>query len=299
MSAAISANLVKDLREKTGAGMMECKKALGEAEGDIEKAIKILRERGIAKGEKRAGRTAAEGLVSIESNAAHTAAGIAELNCETDFVARNDEFQSVVVAAAKKALAIKAPNADAVLAQPLDGFGGKSANDVVTDLLAKIGEKIVLSRAEIVEGDIVTGYIHPPGKIGVVVAAKLTDGAKQTDDLAETLRGVAMHIAAFSPRFLKRDEVDNKTLEAEREIFTNIARQEGKPENIIPKIVEGKLSTYYKDNCLLDQVYAKDNKQVVGNVVKEAGKRAGGNAEIIRFVRYKVGEGAAASTEQE
>lgn len=298
MSAAISASQVKELRDKTSAGMMECKKALAEAEGDLDKAIKILRERGIAKGEKRAGRTAAEGLVSIETNAAQNAAGIAELNCETDFVARNDEFQAVVAAASKKALEVKAASAADVLSQKLDGFN-RTADEIVQDLLAKIGEKILLNRAECVSGDVVAGYIHPPGKIGVVVAARLADGAKATEELVETLRGVAMHIAAFGPRFLDRSQVDTTTMEAEREIFTNIARQEGKPENLIPKIVEGRLSTFFKENCLVDQVYAKDGKQSVGNIVKEAGKKAGGTVEITRFVRYKVGETAEPAAAEE
>lgn len=298
MSAAISASQVKELRDKTSAGMMECKKALAEAEGDLEKAVKILRERGIAKGEKRAGRTAAEGLVSIDTNADQTAAGIAELNCETDFVARNEEFQAVVAASSKKALEVKATGVADVLSQKLDGFN-RTADEIVQDLLAKIGEKILLNRAECVSGDVVAGYIHPPGKIGVVVAAKLSDGAKATEDLVETLRGVAMHIAAFGPRFLDRSQVDTSTMEAERDIFTNIARQEGKPENLIPKIVEGRLSTFFKENCLVDQVYAKDGKQTVGNIVKEAGKKAGGTVEITRFVRYKVGETAEPAAAEE
>lgn len=291
--AEITASMVKDLREKTGAGMMECKKALEKSNGDFEGAVKVLRESGAAKAAKRESRTAAEGLVYIAHNANHTVASLAELNCETDFVSRNDEFQKLVKTLAETALATKSQNAEELSAKPLPGYG-RTAGEAVQDLLAKIGEKIVLNRAATLEGDIVAGYIHPPGKIGVLVAAKL-NGAKATDELAETLRGIAMHIAAANPRFLSEDQVDAKTLDAERDIYANIARKEGKKEELIPKIVEGKVRAFYKEACLVSQAYVRDPNQSITKVLEVAGKAAGGAVELTRFVRVQVGEGAGAA----
>ncbi len=286
--ANITAGLVKELRDKTGAGMMECKKALQKAEGELDKAIKLLRESGAAKAAKREARTAAEGLVDIATNSDSTAAGLAELNCETDFVARNEEFQEAVKAMANAALDSKVTSGNQLGDTKLPDYG-KTATEVVTDLRAKIGEKIEIQNAEYISEDVVAGYIHPPGKIGVVVAAKL-NGAKPTEELQETLRGIAMHIAAINPRFLTEDEIDQSTADAEREIFVNIAKKEGKPENIIPKIVEGRMKAFYKENCLVSQIYVKDGKKTVQEIVDEAGKAAGGSAKLTRFVRFQVGE---------
>ncbi len=290
MSSTISASMVKELRDKTGAGMMECKKALQKAEGDFDAAVKHLRESGIAKAAKREGRTAAEGLVQMTVSDDGKAGALAELNCETDFVARNDEFQALITEAASVALAHKVQSAEQLLTQTLPSTG-KSVAEAVEGLLAKIGEKITLSRAGTLEADTVVGYIHPPGKIGVLIGAKL-DGASKTPELEETLREIAMHVAAFAPRFITDSEVDQATLDVERDIFANIARNEGKPEKIIPKIVEGKIKSFYKDNCLLFQPFAKDPGQTVGKVLEEAGKAAGGKVEIAAFLRFRTGETA-------
>lgn len=290
--AEITASMVKELREKTAAGMMECKKALVETEGDMEAAIKALRESGAAKAAKREGRTAAEGLVQVAISDDQKAAGIVEFNCETDFVARNDEFQAVVKALAAAALREKTQDAETLLQKTLPEYEQK-AQDVVNELLAKIGEKIQVSRAAYVEADYVAGYVHPPGKIGTVVAVELNGADK--GKLSETLKGIAMHIAAAdpSPRFLREDEVDQSTLDAEAEIFANIARNEGKPEAIIPRIVEGKVKSFYKDNCLLLQEHVMVPKSTVQQVLAEAGKEAGGKPEIVKFHRFKVGQTAA------
>lgn len=289
---SISASLVKELRDKTGAGMMECKKALGETEGDLEKAMKILRERGIAKAQKRESRTAAEGLVTIAISEDKKSAAIVELNCETDFAAKSDDFGNTLKALAQTALATKADSVDALNNAKVAGTG-KSAAEMTTDLLTKIGEKMTLSNVALVEGDLVVGYIHPPGKIGVVVAAKV-EGNAETAKAEEAVRDVAMHVAAAAPRFLDRSEVNDEILESEREIFANIARKEGKPENIIPKIVDGRIGSFYKDNCLLDQPFVKEPKLTVAKFLEQAGKEAGGSLTISRFVRLRVGDSAGA-----
>jgi elongation factor Ts len=287
--AEITASLVKDLREKTGAGMMECKKALTQANGDMDAAVKILREAGIAKSEKRAGRTAAEGLVGIAVSENGKAGAIVEFNSETDFVARNDEFQAVLKALAAAALANKTADAAALLATPLPGYG-KTAGDVVGDLLAKIGEKLEVSRAAYVESDVVIGYIHPPGKIGALVATEL-NGASNVDGVKDAARGIAMHIAARQPRFLRDTDIDEAVIAVEREIATNIARKEGKPENIIPKIVEGKIKSFAADNALLEQEHVMYPKKKVKDVLAEAAK----GASIKTFVCFRVGENAPAA----
>ncbi|HMX62378.1 MAG TPA: translation elongation factor Ts [Candidatus Sumerlaeota bacterium] len=289
MPVAITSTMVRDLREKTGAGMMECKKALEKAEGDFDGAVKILRELGEIKGAKREGRTAAEGIAHIAINDAETAGSLIELNSETDFVARNEEFQSAAKGIAATGLKEKAKSA-AELGDKHVASHGKKAAEIVAELVAKIGEKIQLNRADYVEADVVTGYIHPPGKIGVLIGVK-TD-VKDKAKLKESLKDIAMHIAAMGPRFLSEDEVDAKTLDAEREIGVNYARNKGMSEEKVPKVVERRVKTFYKENCLLSQEFVKDNKQTIKQVVDAAAKAAGGTATITRFVRFKVGETA-------
>lgn len=293
---SISASLVKELRDKTGAGMMECKKALGEAEGNLEKATKILRERGIAKAQKRESRTAAEGLVSIAVSEDKKKAAIVELNCETDFAAKSDDFGHAIKALANTALSAGADSVDALNAAPVHETG-KSGAETITDLLTKIGEKMTLSNVAFIEGDLIVGYIHPPGKIGVAVSAKI-EGNVDPAKADEAIRDVAMHVAAAAPRFLDRSEVNNEIIEAERDIFANIARKEGKPENIIPKIVDGRIGSFYKDNCLLDQPFVKEPKLTVGKYLEQAGKEAGGSLTISRFVRLRVGDSSGSESNQ-
>ncbi|MCB2155056.1 translation elongation factor Ts [bacterium] len=287
--AEITAAMVKELRDKTSVGMMECKKALEEAEGIMEDAIRVLRERGIAKAAKREGRAAAEGLAAVAINPDCTEGTVAELNCETDFVSRNEEFAALVKQIAAQALADKPADLEALKGLTLEG--GANVQTAVDDVRTKIGEKIELSTYARVSGDVVTGYVHPPGKIGVLLAADVEGGVADDKRTAviEELRGIAMHIAAFSPRFLDESQVDNKTLDAEREIFAALARNEGKPEAIIPKIVDGKIKSFYKDNCLLDQAYAKDPSKTVVQVVEELSKAVGVKVKLTDFVRIQVG----------
>jgi elongation factor Ts len=235
----------------------------------MDAAIKVLRERGALKAAKREGRTAAEGLAAVKINDAQTAGVVVELNSETDFVARNEEFQALSESIAALALEKAPADLEGLLALPM---GGGTVQSAVSDIQAKIGEKIELSSYGRLEGGLVAGYVHPPGKIGVLVSADIAGGDKAAG--AETLKDVAMHIAAFAPRFLDRSSVDEATVEAEKEIFATQARNEGKPENIIPRIVEGKVKSFYKDNCVVDQPFAKDADKTVAQVVQGIHKDA-------------------------
>ena len=285
---AITAAQVKELRDATNIGMMECKKALEEANGDMDEAIKVLRERGQVKAAKRADREAAEGLVEYALNGDGTKGALAQLKCETDFVARNEEFQELVKSLAKAALESGAKDADALKATKLDP--GKDAGTAIEDIRTKIGEKIELGNVAMLDGDVVVGYVHPPGKIGVLIAAEAAGiAADKKDPVVDELRGIAMHIAATQPRFLDSSEVNSEVLDAEKEIFAQQAKNEGKPENIIPKIVEGKIKSFYKDNCLVDQAYVKEPKKSITDVLKELGKDAGTDIKIKGFVRAAVG----------
>lgn len=293
---SVSMSLIKELRESTGAGMTECKKALEESKGDLQGAIKILRERGIAKAAKREGRSAAEGLVAIALNANKTAGAMVELNCETDFAAMSADFGPVLKAMAQAALDGKIKDVDTLLKAQIPALG-KTGETALTDLLTKIGEKMTLGFVTYVEAGRVAGYIHPPGKIGVLVAASVEGGNAAALD--EALQDVAMHVAASAPRFLKREDVDSATLATEKEIFAALARKEGKPEAMIPKIVEGRVSSFYKEACLLEQPFVKEPKLTVAKVIEEAGKAAGAKVALSGFVRRRVGEGAAPATETE
>lgn len=288
MSATISASQVKELRDKTGVGMSECKKALEESNGDMEGAIRVLRERGQAKAAKREGRTAAEGLVSVQVAANFKSAVIGQLNCETDFVSRNDEFAGVVAEAAKAGLAKGVKTLEEALALTLPD--GRTVSTAVDDLRTKIGEKIDFKSYASVSGDVVAGYVHPPGKIGVLISASATGlAADKAAAVSEGLRQIAMHVAAFAPRFLDASEVDSTTLDSEREIFAVMARNEGKPEAIIPKIVDGKVKSFYKENCLVDQAFAMEPSKTVSQVLADLGKANGATLKLTGFVRVNVG----------
>jgi elongation factor Ts len=294
MTATITAKMVSELRAQTGAGMSDCKKALEETQGSIEDAIKHLREKGVLKAAKRADRTAAEGLVGF-ANAADLRSGtIVELNCETDFVARNEAFVKLSDDLAKAALAAKANTVEALNATKL---GDSTAEVAVQDMLSKMGEKIEVSSVYTMEGDVVSAYIHPPGKIGVLLSAKgenLTDAGRAA--VANALREVGMHVAAYAPRFLNEKSVDPKTLEVEKEIAANILRGQGKPEEMIVKIVEGKMRSFCAENCLTLQAFAKNESMTVAAYVASEGKNAGAtNVEITGFQRVQVGAKAAES----
>lgn len=274
---AITAQLVKELREKTGAGMMDCKKALVETNGDIEAAIDYLREKGLASASKKADRIAAEGTTYIltEGNEAI----ILEVNAETDFVAKNSQFQELVKSLAEQLLKAKPESLEAAL--EVKNEEGASIAEQISTAVATIGEKITLRRFEIrtkTDADAFGSYLHMGGRIGVLVVLEGTTNADAAKD-------IAMHIAAIKPKYISRDEVPAEEVERERKVLTEQALNEGKPENIVAKMVEGRLGKFFEQVCLLEQAFVKDPDQKVRDFVKSVG----GN--VTSFVRYEVGEG--------
>ncbi|HEX4892883.1 MAG TPA: translation elongation factor Ts [Hyphomicrobiaceae bacterium] len=279
---SVTAAMVKELRERTGAGMMECKKALTETAGDLDQAIELMRKQGLAKADKKAGRVAAEGRVIVQRDAAGSAAIAIEVNCETDFVSGGDEFQSFAAQVAAAALAGAPVDVDALLALPLEG--GQQIDERRRELVAKIGENIAVRRFERLarQGDVFGLYSHG-SRIGVVVDLKGGDEALARD--------VAMHIAASRPICISADEVPAELVAKEREIFEAQARESGKPEDIIQKMVDGRIRKYLNEVALVGQPFVKDADITVGQRLKQAG------AEVMRFVRLEVGEGVEKKTE--
>lgn len=287
----ITAAMVKELREKSGAGMMDCKKALAETNGDMEAAIDWLRAKGIAKADKKSGRTAAEGLVGIAS--AGTKAVVVELNSETDFVARNDAFQDLVRGVAGVALSTDG-SVDAIAAATYPTTG-KSVAESLKDAIATIGENMTLRRATLlsVEDGVVATYIHNAvadglGKLGVLVALKST-GNK--DALNAIGRQVAMHIAATNPLAIRAEEVDAAVAERERNVFIEQSRASGKPDNIIEKMVEGRMRKFFEEVALLSQAFVINPDLTVGAAIKEAEKEVGAPIEVTGMARLLLGEG--------
>ena len=289
--AQITAQLVKELREKSGAGMMDCKKALAEVDGDIEAAIDWLRTKGLAAAAKKASRVAAEGLVSVAL--AGKAAAVLEVNSETDFVARNDQFQAFARNVADLVLA-HGDDLDAIKALPFPG-GERTVGEQLTHNVATIGENMGLRRAKrlAVENGVVAAYIHTAvadnlGKIGVLVALESTGNADTLNTLG---RQIAMHIAATRPLALTAAEVDPADVERERNVFAEQARASGKPENIIEKMIEGRLRKFYEEVVLLEQTYVMDGETKVKDVVAKAAKDLGVPVALTGFVRFQLGEG--------
>ena len=288
---AVTASMVKELRELTGAGMMDCKKALVETDGDIEKAIDVLREKGLSKAAKKAGRIAAEGLVRVAFADGNKKAAIVEVNSETDFVAKNDEFITFVEDLAKLALESDAADMDAFKALP---FGEGTVESALTDKIAKIGENMNIRRFEKMEADgvVYTGYLHGGGKIGVVVGLK-TDAT--ADEIEACGKDVAMQVASMSPKFLNESEVDAEYLEHEKEIMIAEAKNDpkntNKPEQILEKIVSGRIKKELKEVCLSDQKFVKDSDLSVEKYVQKCAADLGKDIELASFVRYEVGEG--------
>lgn len=274
--AAITAQLVKELREKTGAGMMDCKKALNEVDGNIEAAIDYLRENGIAKAAKKGDRIAAEGLAAIKVDG--NKAVIVEVNSETDFVAKNDKFLALVDTISTTLLANAPESVEAALALDVDG---ETLEFVINQAIATIGEKITLRRFAIVEktdADAFGGYLHMGGRI-----AALTVLTGSTEE--EIAKDVAMHVAALNPQFVSEEEIDPEIIERERKVLTEQALNEGKPANIVEKMIEGRLRKFKKDISAVDQAFVKNPDQTVGQYVSANG------AKFASFVRYEVGEG--------
>ncbi len=274
---AITAQMVKELREKTGAGMLDCKKALQETNGDMDKAIDFLREKGIAKAAKKADRVAAEGTAYVLTEG--NDAVILEVNAETDFVAKNEGFQTLVKELANHLLKNKPANLDEALAQTMDN--GATVSDHITAAISKIGEKISLRRFAVktkTDQDAFGAYLHLGGRIGVLT---VLEGATNAD----AAKDVAMHIAALNPKYVSRDEVSQEEVEHERQVLTQQALNEGKPEKIVEKMVEGRLSKYFEEVCVLDQAFVKNPDQKVRQFVESTG------GKLREFVRYEVGEG--------
>ncbi|HEY1961249.1 MAG TPA: translation elongation factor Ts [Rhizomicrobium sp.] len=291
--AAVTANMVKDLRDKTGAGMMDCKSALTETGGDMEAAVDWLRKKGLSKAAKKAGRVAAEGLIGIAARP--DAGALVEVNSETDFVARNDEFKEFVKEASHLGLEAEG-DVEKLLASPMKS--GSSVDAVLKELIAKIGENMSVRRATAlaVSPGVVATYVHNPaspelGKIGVLVGLKSTaDQAK----LAQLGKQIAMHVAAASPLALTPEHLSKDVVEREREIQRDLSRQSGKPENVIEKMVEGRMRKFYEDSVLLAQKYlgpGSDGDATVAKLVENKSQELGAPIEVVGFVRYAVGEG--------
>ncbi len=291
---AITASMVKELREMTGAGMMDCKKALSETNGDMDAAIEYLRKNGQAKAEKKAGRIAAEGLVMTVVKD-DKAASIVEVNSETDFVAKNETFQEYVAAVANQALNSNAADMDAFMAEPWAEDESMTVKDALVAKIAVIGENLNIRRFEKVETDgCVVSYIHGGGRIGILLEA---DTDVINDEIKTCLRNVAMQVAAMSPKYVSRDEIPQEYMDHEKEIQMSVALKENaeskkpKPDNIIEKMVIGRLNKEMKEICLLDQAYVQDSDMSVAQYVEKVAKENGANVTVKRFIRFETGEG--------
>ena len=287
--ANISAGMVKELRDSTGAGMMDCKAALSETDGNIEAAVDWLRKKGLSKAAKKAGRVAAEGLVGVAVSA--NKGILVEVNSETDFVARNDLFQGLVKMIADAALG-SGPDVEKILKAPV---GSHTVADAIAETIAKVGENMTLRRAAAVSvgKGVVASYVHNAvldglGRIGVIVAL---DSAGNADELKAFGRMVAMHVASANPQAIEPSGLDAATIEREKNVLADKFKAQGKPANVIDKIVESGLKTFYKEVCLLDQPFIFDDKKTVAQALKEAEGKVGGAIKITGFVRFALGEG--------
>lgn len=292
---AVTASMVKELREMTGAGMMDCKKALSATDGDFDKAIEFLREKGLATAEKKAGRIAAEGLVATTIKDGDKVAAIVEVNAETDFVAKNEVFQTFVKEVVEQAADTDAADIDAFKAEKWALDTSMTVDEKLAAMIAKIGENMNIRRFEkiVSEDGIVVSYIHAAGKIGVLVEAKTESNDER---VKEALKNVAMQIAALNPKYVSTDDVPEEYKEHEKEILIAQAKNDpknaNKPENIIEKMITGRLAKELKEICLLEQEYVKaENKETVAKYLEMVSKEVGTPVELKRFVRFETGEG--------
>ncbi|MDP4087789.1 MAG: translation elongation factor Ts [Bacillota bacterium] len=286
----ITAQAVKELRERTGAGMMDCKKALSQTDGDLEKAIEYLREKGLAAAAKKAGRVAAEGLVSTYVSEDLKTAGIVEFNCETDFVAANEDFSVLAKNLAKQAATSSAAGIEDFVEEKYIADNTVTVKEVVTALIAKLGENMNVRRFSkfSVDKGLIQSYIHGGGRIGVLVEL----GCEvQNDSVKEVAKDVAMQVAAANPLFLDRNAVDQEAVEKEKEIYRVQALNEGKPEKIVDKMVEGRVQKYYKEVCLVEQVWVKNPDYTITKYLQEKSKEVGAPITVNRYVRFERGEG--------
>lgn len=290
---AFTAADVKALREKTGVGMMDCKKALTEADGDMERAIDVLREKGLAASAKKAGRIAAEGIVLAYTDEAKKVSVLVEVNSETDFVAKNEKFVNYVTAVAKTIADTNPADVDELLTKPLAG-DTRTVQENLQDMVLSIGENMKIRRFERVEG-ITTSYIHGGGSVGVLVMFDTDDKTAATDAFKVMGKDVAMQIAAMSPAYLDETSVPADVLAHEKEItkaqLAEDPKMAGKPEQVLAKIVDGKIVKYFKENCLLDQAFVKDGDMNVAKYVASVAKELGADIKVTGFIRYAKGEG--------
>ena len=287
---AFTSKDVMELRQRTGVGMMDCKKALVESDGDMDKAVEFLREKGLAGAAKKAGRIAAEGIVVTALSADEKSAVVVEVNAETDFVAKNEKFRGYVAQVAEQAMDTTAADVEGFLAEPWKFDTNETVGEELAHQIATIGENMNIRRFQQVkeENGFVASYTHMGGKIGVLVDVE-TDVVN--DDLKEMAKNVAMQIAALNTPYLNESEVPAEIIEHEKEVMRQQVINEGKPEQIADKIVMGKIGKFYKENCLLDQEFVKDNKINIKQYTQNTAKELGGSIEIKKFVRFEKGEG--------
>lgn len=287
----ITAAIVKELRDKTNAGMMDCKKVLTETNGDIDASIKLLRERGIAKAGAKADRAANEGIITARINDAATNGILMELNCETDFVSKNENFQAFVNSIADALAASNA--ADHAAALEVD-YQGHSIDNTVKAKVAEIGENIQLRkfvRYEAAPGGVIASYIHMGGKVGVLLEVNITKPeSTQSPVFSELVKDLTLHIAASAPKGLSRDDIPQETVDAEREIFRARQAESGKPANIIENILKGQINKFFAESCFLEQPFVKDDKQTINGLLDAKGKEIGDTVTVTRFVRFGLGE---------
>ena len=285
--AAITAAMVKELREMTDAGMMECKKALVEADGDMDKAVDVLRTRGLAAAAKKVGRATNEGTVMAIVSDDATKGAVVELNCETDFVGMNEKFKGYAEKIARAAMAANVEDIEALKAVDAEG---ETVEDVLTDAIHTLGENMNLARAAVVEAGGVASYIHGGGKIGVLVTFDVEGIDPVSDEFQHCGRDVAMQVAAASPVSATRESVPAEVVAHEMEIYKAQAAESGKPENIQEKIATGRLEKFYKESCLTEQAFVKNPDQSVTDYVNEVAKKLGGTIKVTGFKRFMLGE---------
>ena len=292
---AVTSAQINELRKSTGAGMLDCKKALEETGGEFEKAVDFLRTKGLAAAAKKSGRAATEGMVASFVSDDLKQGVLLEINSETDFVAKNDTFQGFVANVGQHILATSPADVEAMLAQPFSGDASKTVQTYLSESISIIGENIQIRRfAKFdVEGDGCIGsYIHAGGKIGVLVQIASPPVTPANKDLLQVfLRDIAMHTAAAAPAFVSRDQVPSDVLDREKEVYRSKAKESGKPDAIIEKIIGGQINKYYADICLNEQAFVKDTDKTIQQVAKECGVAAGGNVSVTRFERFVLGEG--------
>lgn len=291
----ITAKMVKELRDRTGAGMMECKKALTETNGDMEAAVIWLRENSDVKADKKAGRVATEGTIAAEVSADSKTAAMIEVNIETDFAARNENFKDYVAKLSKQALVSPAQDVDAFLDEPYITDPTITIGESVREMIASIGENMMVRRYvkyEAGNNGLIHAYIHGIGNVGVLIEVKTgNEESVERAEVKDLAKNLAMQIAAMNPRWLRPDDVDAAVVEQEREVLRTVTLNEGRPENIVDKIVDGRIGRFFRDNTLLEQDYVRDDKMSVSDYITSVGKSISDDIEIVRYTRFELGEG--------